>query len=109
MKKITKFKFINLGIKYSNYWEHYNFFYSSEYAKRTIGSGANLEIALNNAIRTITNAGYDTSNLKKQIMEQEKWETIPVSPDIRAIWYDIIENLGALYKDAAYHIIIEWT
>jgi len=109
MNKIKHFKFTDLGIKYDSYWENYNYCRLSKYAKRIIGSGFNLKIALDSAINSITAARYDTSNLKKQIMKQEKWKTIPVSPDTRAIWYDIIENLGALYKDVAYYIMIEWT
>ena len=104
-EKIGAFELIDHGIEHSQYFQGCGIAFTGLQNVVT-GIGDNLAEAIDDCLEQIAQAGFVTDRMEARIMEQEGWESLPITPNVPAIG-----NTEDLYQALAqnyYHISIRW-
>lgn len=86
-KEIAEFELVDHGIENSQYFQGCGLSHT-EYEDCATGIGDNPAEAIDDALESLAQGGWETDGMETRIMASEGWESLPVVPSVRVEWRD---------------------
>lgn len=80
-KQVTAFELIDHGIEHSQYFQGCGISFTS-FDDVATGIGDNPAEAIEDALESLAQQGWDVDTLDKSILEDEGWKSFPITPSV---------------------------
>jgi hypothetical protein len=88
MKRAEAFELIDHGIEGASYFQGCGTSHT-QYTDVATGNGNNPAEAIDDALESLAQQGWDSEDLEARIKEQEGWKEFPTSPDVETHLIDV--------------------